>query len=80
MKKIFLLWIGILFVYLLFAGRGKFQFHTTQRNFFSLQAYSWLQGRLDLAILPKDITDLSIYNGRAYMYYPPCLPFSRCLL
>lgn len=71
MRKSFLLWIGILFVYLLFAGRGKFQFHTTQRNFFSLQAYSWLRGRLDLAVLPNDITDLSFYQGKAYIYWPP---------
>ena len=80
MKKNFLLWLSILFIYLLFAGRGIFQFHTTQRNFFSLQAYSWLQGRFDLAVLPNDITDLSIYKGKAYMYYPPlpavfALPF-----
>src|SRR3990167_7770346 len=71
MKKIFWLWIGILLIYLLFAGRGLFYFHTTQRNFFSLQAYSWLHGRLDLVKLPTDITDLSIYQGKAYLYWPP---------
>ena len=80
MKKLFLLWIGILFIYLLFAGRGTFSFHTTKRNYFSLQAYSWLQGHLDIIPLPKDLMDLSIYEGKAYMYYPPlpalfALPF-----
>ncbi|OGF98892.1 hypothetical protein A2153_00710, partial [Candidatus Gottesmanbacteria bacterium RBG_16_38_7b] len=71
MKKLFWLWISILFVYLLFAGRGTFNFHTTKRNYFSLQAYSWLNGRLDLITLPKDVMDLSFYQGKAYLYWPP---------
>lgn len=75
MKKIFLLWAGILFVYLLFAGKSAFRFHTTQRNFFSLQADSFLKGHIELQQLPKDLTDLSIFKGKAYLYWPPLPAF-----
>lgn len=82
MKKLLRLWIFFLFVYLLtfVVISGRISFPTTIRNYFSLQAYSWLHGHLNLIVVPRDLADLSIYNHRAYLYWPPlpaifALPF-----
>lgn len=71
MKKFFLFWFFFLSTYLLVAGNSNFKWHTTSRNYFSLQAYSWVKGHLDLVIKPKDIHDLSIFQGKLYLYWPP---------
>src|SRR3989338_10994368 len=70
-KKLFFLWAVFLFVYLFIAGRGKFRFGTRWESYFNLQAYSWLQGHLDLVIYPQNKFDLSVYNGKVYTYWPP---------
>ncbi len=69
MKKIIFLWLVCLFIYLFFSA--KLDWRTTSKNYFSLQAYSFLHGHLDLLIKPKDLQDISIYQNRAFLYWPP---------
>lgn len=71
MKKIFFLWLFFLIVYLGVAWNGRKSFATTTRAYWNLQAYSWLNGHIDLILYPKDRFDLSIYNNKVYLYWPP---------
>lgn len=59
-----------LFLYVLLAGRLKFDFPTHPANYFSHLAYSLLNGRIDL-INPSWDHDLSIFKGKLYMYWGP---------
>lgn len=75
LKKCFFIWIFFLSVYLLVSSRGTLQWDTTAKNYFSLQAYSLVRGHIDLIALPKDLYDLSIYNRKAFLYWPPLPSF-----
>lgn len=65
-------WVFILtlIIYIMFAGRLKFEFPTDPANYFSHLSWSFLNGRLDL-INPTWNHDLSIYNGKLYIYWGP---------
>lgn len=59
-----------LLIYILLAGRLKFQFPTEPANYFSHLSLSFLNGRLDLVNPPWD-HDLSLYRGKLYLYWGP---------
>lgn len=71
MKKYFLLWIMTLGVYLFISSKGSLVWKTRQESYFNLQAYSLLQGRLDLVAYPASTFDMSIFAGKVYTYWPP---------
>lgn len=71
MKKILILWLFFLFVYLFVSGKGTFHWETTAKNYWSLQVRSFLDGHINLTLLPKDTYDLSIFKGKSYLYWPP---------
>lgn len=75
MRNTFLLWLFFLLTYLFVAGNGSFNWNTSSRNYFSLQAVSFLAGRIDLSKIPKDVHDLSIYNNKFYLYWGPLSAF-----
>lgn len=74
------LFLFVLFVYVFFARRGddgNYMVH--ESDYFTHLAGSFLQGRLDL-VNPGNTHDLSIYNGKMYLYWGPApilliLPF-----
>lgn len=80
MKKIIILWLFFFVVYIGVAWGGRGRFATTTRAYWNLQAYSWLNGHLDLILYPNDLFDLSVYNNKVYIFWPPlpalfALPF-----
>lgn len=67
--KYFLL---LFFVYLIFAGRFDFYYPTTKTNYFILLADAFLHGQTNLRIIPSGpLDDLTIFNNKAYLYWPP---------
>lgn len=75
MKKIIFLWLFFLFIYLFVAGKGRWHFTTTAKNYWSIQADAWMHGHLDVTATQKDLYDLSVYNSKAYLYWPPLPTF-----
>lgn len=65
------IFIIILFVYLFFAGRFKFYFPKTNRDYFTRLSFSFLQGKLDIPDPGYIPNDLSLYNGHYYLYRGP---------
>jgi hypothetical protein len=64
------LFLLVVFVYVIFAGRLKFEFPLNPYNYYSHQVYSFLHGKLSL-FSTSSTHDLSIYNGKKYMYWGP---------
>ena len=60
----------VISVYVLFAGRLKFEFPTNPSNYYSHQVNSFLHAKLSLFSTPFT-HDLSIFNGKKYMYWGP---------
>lgn len=40
-------------------------------KYFSHQAHSFVQGRLDITTLPPNTHDISVYKGKVFAYWPP---------
>ncbi|MCL4415286.1 MAG: hypothetical protein M1365_01085, partial [Actinobacteria bacterium] len=60
-----------LFVYLFFAGKFQYQFSVTKTNYFILLSDAFLNGQSHLRLIPQYLRDLSLYNGKYYLYWPP---------
>lgn len=61
----------ILVIYLLFAGRFKFYFPKTNRDYFSRLSHSFLSGKLDIPYPGYSPNDLSFSGGKYYLYWGP---------
>ena len=61
----------VLLVYLWFAGRFQFVFHVTIYNYFSYLSEALLHKSLAFISIPPYLQDLSIVNGKIYMYWGP---------
>lgn len=61
----------VLFTYLLFAGRFQFEFPVTIYNYFSFLAEAFLHRSLSFISNPPYLQDLSVFNGKIYMYWGP---------
>lgn len=57
-------------VYIHFAGRFNYQFYPNMFNYFSHQAYSFLNGKISL-FTTEMTADLSFYDGKKYLYWGP---------
>ncbi len=66
-----LIFAFVLFVYLLFAGRFQFKFPVTIYNYFSYLAEAFLHGSLSFVSSPPYLNDLTVFNGKVYMYWGP---------
>lgn len=70
----------VLFVYLLFASRFKFEFPVTIYNYFNYLAEAFLHGSLAFISNPPYLHDLTTVGNKIYMYWGPAptlviLPF-----
>ncbi|MBI3380082.1 hypothetical protein HY029_04970 [Candidatus Gottesmanbacteria bacterium] len=70
-KLVLSVFIAVLIVYLGFAGRFKFYFPKTSRDFFTSLSYSFLHGKLDIPNPRYSPNDLSFYDGKNYLYWGP---------
>ena len=73
MKKTtnFLILIFFLFTYLFFAGKFHSSFAITKYNYFNYLAESFLHGKTYLISLPSTTLDLSFFEEKYYLYWPP---------
>ncbi len=67
----FILWIGVMVVYLAVATHFFSDFHPSNFPYFTLLAESFLQRRYDLIHPPANPFDLSIYQGAVYLPWGP---------
>lgn len=65
-----IIFLVTLFIYIFFAGRFNFNFRANQFNYFSHQAFSFLNFKLSL-ISTSQTADLSTYKGKKYLYWGP---------
>jgi hypothetical protein len=57
--------------YLLLAFINDQQLAASKHPYFNYLADAFLHGQFDLRILPTDLLDLSVYQGRYYLYWQP---------
>ncbi len=80
-KKVHLvLFLFFIFAYLLFASNFKLKFNTSWFNYYNYLAEAFLHGKTHFVSQPQQLLDLSIYNHKIYLYFPPApalifLPF-----
>src|SRR3989344_5477312 len=67
----FLVFTCVLFIYLLFAGRFHFGFPVTIYNYFSYLAEAFLHKSVSFVSYPPYLQDLTVVNGKIYMYWGP---------
>lgn len=67
------LWSALLAgsVYALIAAHHGGMWQASQYNYFNGLADAFLHGQLHLRVLPQSLHDLSIFQNRAYLYWPP---------
>ena len=68
------LWAGlfVLIIYALFTRRFRgFYWPTTRSAYFNYLADAFLHGQLHLRVQPPSALDLSVFEGRFYLYWPP---------
>ncbi len=74
------IFVFVLFIYLFIAGRFNFEFPVTIYNYFSYLAEAFLNQSLSFVSAPPYLHDLTVVNGKIYMYWGPAtvlpiLPF-----
>jgi hypothetical protein len=67
------LWSALqaLLIYALFAGMQGSLWSVSQNGYYNYLADAFLHGQLHLRIVPPITHDLSVYQGRYYLYWPP---------
>ncbi len=60
-----------LLIYALFAGMQGSLWSVSQNGYYNYLADAFLHGQLHLRIVPPITHDLSVYQGRYYLYWPP---------
>jgi len=65
------IFIVTLLTYLTFAGRFKFEYPKTNRDYFTRLSYSFLQSKLDVSYPGYSPNDLAFYKGTYYLYWGP---------
>ena len=63
--------ISAFVIYLALAALRQSPFGVTQTAYFNYLADSFLHGQLHLRLLPPTLHDLSFFQGRYYLYWPP---------
>ncbi|HEY0601907.1 MAG TPA: hypothetical protein VGD58_03300 [Herpetosiphonaceae bacterium] len=58
-------------VYALIAADHGSLWQPSKYAYFNYLADAFLHGRLDLRVTPASVHDLSLFNGRYYLYWPP---------
>src|SRR5688572_16233902 len=58
-------------IYLTLATAKGSPFRVTETAYFNFLADSFLHGQLHLRLMPETLHDISFFNGKYYLYWPP---------
>lgn len=78
LKRLLLLWehpgwsaLIAMVIYAWIASHYASLWQVSRYGYFNYLADAWLHGQLHLRVMPGDLHDLSVYQGRVYLYWPP---------
>lgn len=69
-KPVFIFLLALI-TYLILSMSGGSPFRVSEYAYFNYLADAFLHGQLNLRLLPPNLHDLSLYNGKYYLYWPP---------